>query len=89
MKKKLLLFLFSIIAVSTMNAQEIVKLWNENPPTDNGITGTEVDENNRISNVSAPEMFIYKPNLAIDRNIAVVICPGGGYSRAGYRSRGL
>lgn len=81
MKKKLLLFLFSIIAVSTMNAQEIVKLWNENPPTDNGITGTEVDENNRISNVSAPEMFIYKPNLAIDRNIAVVICPGGGYSR--------
>lgn len=64
-----------------MNAQEIVKLWDGNPPTDNGVISSEVNQNNRISNVSNPEMFIYKPDLSIDRNIAVVICPGGGYGR--------
>lgn len=80
MNKKLLFVLFSILALSTMNAQEVVKLWNGNPPTSNGITGDESGLNNRVSNVSNPEMFIYKANPTTDRNIAVVICPGGGYS---------
>lgn len=79
--KKLLLVLFSILTITTMNAQEVVKLWPGNPPTDNEIMGDEVDVNNRISNVNTPELFIYKANPLNDRNIAVVICPGGGYTR--------
>lgn len=80
MKKKLLFILFSIFVMNTMNAQEVVKLWEGNPPTNNELTGSEVIQNNRVSNVSDPEIYIYKPDLSIDRNMAVVICPGGGYS---------
>lgn len=74
MKKKLLVVLLSVFAISTMSAQEVVKLWGGNPSVNNGLT-----DNNQVSNDSDPEIFIYKPDLSIDRNIAVVICPGGGY----------
>lgn len=80
MKKRVLFVLFSIFVINSMNAQEVVKLWDTNPPTDNGVTGNESDNNNRVSNVSQPEMFIYRPSSSVDRNMAVVICPGGGYS---------
>lgn len=80
MKKRVLFVLFSIFVINAMNAQEVIKLWDTNPPTDNGITGNESDNNNRVSNVSQPEIFIYRPSSSVDKNMAVVICPGGGYS---------
>lgn len=51
------------------------------PPTSNGLSETELNENGRISNVSTPELTIYLPDSTINRGIAVIICPGGGYAR--------
>lgn len=79
--KNLFVVLFFILSISTMNAQEVVKLWQGVPPTSNGIVGSEVDQNGRVSNVVDPEMYIYRPQANVDKNMTVIICPGGGYSR--------
>lgn len=64
-----------------MNAQQVVRLWETNPPTSNGLSETETSADGRVSNVSIPEMTIYLPDAATNRHIAVIICPGGGYAR--------
>lgn len=64
-----------------MDAQTVVKLWDTTPPTSNGLSETELNENGRISNVSTPELTIYLPDSTVNRGIAVIICPGGGYTR--------
>lgn len=81
MKKHLILsfLLFSFMTIA--NAQTVIRLWDGNPPTDNGITAQEVNDNSRISNVSDPEMIVYLPADDNNRKAAVIICPGGGYAR--------
>lgn len=64
-----------------MNAQTTIRLWEGNPPTDNGLTGQEVIAEGRVSGVSVPEMIVYLPDQAVNKKIAVIICPGGGYTR--------
>jgi len=51
-----------------MHAQKTVKLWEGNPPTSNGL------ENQN------PELTIHSPEASSNTGMAVVICPGGGYS---------
>lgn len=79
--KNLFLVLFFFLSVISMNAQKVVKLWETTPPTSNGLSETELNENGRISNVSTPELTIYLPDSTVNRGIAVIICPGGGYAR--------
>lgn len=66
--------------MTTINAQEVVKLWNGNPPTSNDVSTPEKNNNGRISDVSEPDMTVYLPEKSINKKIAVIICPGGGYS---------
>lgn len=63
-----------------INAQEVIKLWNGNPPTSNGISTPEKNDNGRISDVADPDMTVYLPEKSINKKIAVIICPGGGYA---------
>lgn len=79
--KNLFLVLFFFLSVISMNAQKVVKLWETTPHTSNGLSETELNENGRISNVSTPELTIYLPDSTVNRGIAVIICPGGGYAR--------
>lgn len=65
--------------VHVAHAQNVVKLWEGNPPTDNKLTGEEKNENGRISNVSDPTITIYRADAKKDKKTAIVICPGGGY----------
>jgi len=51
-----------------MNAQKVVKLWEGNPITSNGLE----DQN--------PELTIYLPEKSNNTGMAVIICPGGGYT---------
>ncbi|MDL2214861.1 alpha/beta hydrolase [Dysgonomonas sp. OttesenSCG-928-M03] len=64
-----------------INAQTVIPVWEGNPPTDNGLTGQEVVSDGRISDVSVPEMIVYLPDEAVNKKMAVIICPGGGYAR--------
>ena len=63
-------------------AQQPVELplWPDGAPNSNGLTGGEKEVSpHRLSNVTAPTITVYRapqPN-----GIAVIMCPGGGYSR--------
>ncbi|MDR1780982.1 MAG: alpha/beta hydrolase [Tannerella sp.] len=70
----------SIMAFN-VNAQKVVKLWDGDPPTSNGITEAEnIDQSYWITNVSTPELTIWLPEKSKANGKAVVICPGGGYA---------
>lgn len=71
------IFLLSSI---TMCAQIKLNLW-DTAPTPNGLSGDEVWDNGRVSNVSVGDLTIYSPNEDVSKNAAVIICPGGGYGR--------
>lgn len=61
----------------------IVKIWdNATAPHSNGITTPETEPSpNRIANTSEAVLYIYPADKSVDRGLAVVICPGGGYAR--------
>ena len=81
--------LLSIILLScSVYAQDLkIKLW------PNGIPGSKVDtsykettiytDNNkpRVAKVTDPEILIYFPDKKVANGTAVIICPGGSYSR--------
>lgn len=74
-------FFLLLISVS-MNAQQVVKLWNGNPPTSNKISEAEKYDKKGgwVTNVSVPELSIYLPEKSNSNQMAVLICPGGGYA---------
>ena len=73
-----LFFLFTVVVIQ---AQQVVKLWEGAPPTDNEIRMPEdIDENYWITRVSSPELIIYLPQKSNATDKAVIICPGGGYA---------
>lgn len=81
MKTKLLFCSLLFVFILPLNAQKVIKLWENNPPVSNGIVEAETtDENHWIRNVSVPELTIYLPAKNTGNGKAVVVCPGGGYA---------
>lgn len=79
MKKILLLsFLFAATMLSAQKPVEL-PLWPNGAPNNNELTGTEQGRNNGgVSNVTEPTLTVYPaphPN-----GMAIIMCPGGGYS---------
>lgn len=66
----------------TVFAQQPIELalWVDGAPNSNGLTGSEQElQPNRISNVTHPTISVYRP--ARPNGMAIIMCPGGGYSR--------
>jgi len=57
-----------------------VRLWTGDAPGLTAVKQTEGVVNDRIRNVSVPEMWVYLPKKKEIRRPALLICPGGGYS---------
>ena len=79
MKKILLLsFLFATTMLSAQKPVEL-PLWPNGAPNNNKLAGTEQGRNNGgVSNVTEPTLTVYPaphPN-----GMAIIMCPGGGYS---------
>ncbi len=71
-------------------AQKVIRLWDGNPPTDNGLVGEEtINSDHWVSNVSVPELAIYSPDRSDKTDMAVIICPGGGYAGLAYMHEGI
>lgn len=71
------------VALTNLTAvaeKKVIPLWQEGAPTSNGLEGIEEKcVNNRIAEVSNPELWVYP---AKDPNgMMLIICPGGGYVR--------
>ncbi len=84
-----LLCCFVTPAISTLHAQEaklpwpnptqVIRLW---PGAAPGLVDPQKKEeifNERIRNVSVPELWLYLPPGGIKKRKSIVICPGGGY----------
>lgn len=73
------LFLFTY---GLMAQDRVIDLWPDGSPSDNGLSGPEVDEgNNRVSNISDAKLYIYSPDKDVNTGAAVIMLPGGSYKR--------
>lgn len=83
MKKTILFFASLLLGSTIVLAQSypqpdlMIPLWPDGAPTDNGLTGEEIDYGNHVSNVTKPTLGIYFPDKP--NGIALLVCPGGGY----------
>ena len=79
--RKLLSVIVSLMTAMTFAQQPVeLPLWPDGAPNSNGLTGGEKEVSpHRLSNVTDPTITVYRapqPN-----GMAVIMCPGGGYSR--------
>ena len=88
---KVIILLSCAILVTTIEAQQVIKLWEGEPPTSNEIKSDEVVRNDgaSISNVSVPTLTVYLPEKTNRTGMAVVVCPGGGYSGLAFDHEGI
>lgn len=64
-------------------------LWPDRAPEDNGITASETtDPEGRVTNVSVARLYVYAPEKEKNTGLAVIICPGGGYSLLAMKHEG-
>ncbi|MDD2611703.1 MAG: alpha/beta hydrolase [Bacteroidales bacterium] len=84
MKKSIIiavLFCLTFSPIIFAQNQFEINLWPDGMPESNGLTGPEIVENERISNVTDPTMTIYPADPTKNTGAAILICPGGGYIR--------
>ena len=82
MRKLFIMSIFCGLALTSSfaaNNTEIA-LWPDGVPESNGITGPEIVKNGMISNISTPSMTVFPADSAKNTGVALLICPGGGYS---------
>jgi len=77
-------FILSVMLVATTSlfAQKPIELplWPNGAPNSNGLKGAEQEkEKNRISNVTNPTIAVYPAKNGNGK--AIIMCPGGAYSR--------
>jgi acetyl esterase/lipase len=66
-----------------MKDKKTINLWNGNPPSKSGLSGSEVvnpEEVLETTNVTEAQLIIYSPEPAINTGMATIICPGGAYA---------
>lgn len=88
--KRLLLTLYLLIGMSSSPyAQKIISLYNGKVPNSKEITGVKdtaivYNAGNKkitvITRVASPDLTVFLPEKSKATGIAVIICPGGGYS---------
>ena len=85
------LVILLICCVFSVHAQQVIKLWEGEPPASNGLSGDEIVRNDgaSISNVSVPTITVYLPEKNNRSGMAVVVCPGGGYSGLAFDHEGV
>ena len=84
------IFLLSFLFVTTMlSAQKTVELplWPNGTPNSNELAGAEQRQNNgEVSDVTEPTLTVYP--AARPNGMAIIMCPGGGYSRLAMNHEG-
>jgi len=68
-----------------------IKLWPNKPPGDTKDVGPEKWSNNNrtLTNVSTPDLAIYRPDASKDTHVAIVVCPGGGFTNLAMQHEGI
>lgn len=79
---KLGILILALTVLSSLQAEPLVlPVWPEGVPGALPGGGEEIVQNDRVSNVQVPTLTVFTPAPELANGTAVVICPGGGYSR--------
>ena len=82
--KRLLIIALSLFAIETM-AQDFgqdrtITIWdNSSAPHSNGVTATEVNNNDVITNITQTQLYIYEADKTKATGQSIIVIPGGGY----------
>lgn len=88
---KFLLLVVFVCALNMAWAQQIIPLWEGNPPYFKEAGEQELAVTTdvmRISKVQQPAIVLYLPSKSMQTGETVIICPGGGYSILAYDKEG-
>ncbi|WP_373056632.1 alpha/beta hydrolase [Zunongwangia sp. H14] len=89
MKKAILAFIFIFTAGFAM-AQEFTKIWPTGKmPNSKGMQLEQIEENQRITQVSEPGFYTFLPAPEENKGAAVLILPSGGYHHLTYNWGGF
>ena len=61
------------------DAPQTLNVWPGKPPGDSSAVGKEEWTGKRVTNVTEPTLTICRPAPDKDTDVAVIVCPGGGY----------
>ena len=91
MKKTTFLFLVVLCAaIYPLQAQTFIPIWEaDHMPNSKGIILKDSIADERIYQVGTPGVYWFAPSDAENKNIAVLIMPGGGYARLTYQISGI
>lgn len=67
---------------------EVYPLWPKGPKESNGIVAQETSSGGLLANISKAELHVFHPLPEKNNGMAVVICPGGGYSFLAWEHEG-
>jgi acetyl esterase/lipase len=88
MKEIALTLLLAAALPLTQAAPSVLPLWPEGVPGAKPGLGAERHDDGRIGNVSEPTLTVYAPAVDRPNGTAVIICPGGGYTRLSTQREG-
>jgi acetyl esterase/lipase len=84
------LILFSFFFTIMLSAQDIVTLWPEGKmPNSKGMTLEHIEERERITQVSTPNMLAFFPPKEEQNGSSILILPSGGYHHLTYNLGGI
>ncbi|MDP4263591.1 MAG: alpha/beta hydrolase [Bacteroidota bacterium] len=91
MKKMFVLLTGCLLLSELLPAQDVMALY-ESIPNSKPLPDREeravTDNNLRISKVSVPTLTMYTPGEPGEKRTAIIICPGGGYTRLSFGHEG-
>lgn len=71
-----------ILSVKETHAQNTsLPLWETTPPYTRSVLAQDQMEGTGIVKVASPQLLVYLPEQAVANHAAILICPGGGYSK--------
>lgn len=88
MKKHLLILvaLFVCALSFAMEPTAVIPLWPNGAPSDNGLSGPEIDNTTHVLNVTEPTLTVYLPEHP--SSLAVIAIPGGSYYQVWINTEG-
>lgn len=66
---------------------QIIDLWPDGAPNNNGITEPEEEKDGRLYNISKAMLYYYP--ASIPNGMVIVMCPGGGYDHLSINHEGI
>ena len=66
------------LGVTSVNGQEVYSVWENGPPTPNGLTGPEINEG-CPRNISEASLTVFHPEAGKANGVSILVVPGGAY----------